>query len=755
MANRYWVGGTGNWDQAATTHWSASDGGASGASVPVAGDDVFFTASSGAGTCTLNANAPCRSLQSSGSAITTFTHNTSINLTIGDATAGASNIALDMSGFTTYSPGSSTAQITFASSSGTVQTIKWKSAFPGRTTFSGTGSWQFLNGTGSTGSGQIDHTNGTLDFNGQTFSVALFTSTGTNTRTLTCGAAAISIGNTWQFSGSGLTFNTNTSTITMTGAVFDGNGNTFNVVNFNLSSSTVTAVTGANTFATLTYNASGSGGVGGLSFSATPTITGTFTAAGNSLILRAYVLSGTPGTQITISAAVVSISNVDFTDIVGGGGGNWTTGTSIGNLNNNSGITFTPAVTRYKVGANKNYNDTAGWSTTAGGASGATVPLCHDTVVYDTSGTGTHSFNQARIPAIDLTNATNLTTITLSNTIPIAVNGGWVIPAATFTLTVTSSVLEFVGRTGITFNPNGYTYASVKFSQWNVTTTVSGILTCTICTVTASCTADFGSNNLTITGTGAVFTINGTLTASTSTINLSSATGNTTINSAGNVTITGAGSITASGGAFTNNGTITFTSASYSNSTYTANSGSTTTMGSGTWTVSSTGTVWNCNASANITANSSTISMTDASSTAKTFGGGGKTYATVSITTGGSGIVTFTGSNTFSALSVTGGSTKTIKFTAATTTTLTAPTFFSGAASNLITIDSTSTTNFTLSCAQRISVDYINLANSTGSDARGIPFYAGANSVDGGGGNLNWIFTAPPGPTNNQLMMGI
>ena len=41
MANRYWVnGGTGNWSS--TTNWSATSGGASGASVPGSADDVFF-----------------------------------------------------------------------------------------------------------------------------------------------------------------------------------------------------------------------------------------------------------------------------------------------------------------------------------------------------------------------------------------------------------------------------------------------------------------------------------------------------------------------------------------------------------------------------------------------------------------------------------------------------------------------------------------------------------------------------------------
>jgi hypothetical protein len=42
MANRYWVGGTGTWNTSSTTNWSASSGGASGASVPTAADSVFF-----------------------------------------------------------------------------------------------------------------------------------------------------------------------------------------------------------------------------------------------------------------------------------------------------------------------------------------------------------------------------------------------------------------------------------------------------------------------------------------------------------------------------------------------------------------------------------------------------------------------------------------------------------------------------------------------------------------------------------------
>lgn len=48
MADRYWVGGAGTWNSSDTTHWSASSGGASGASVPTAADNVFFDSASNA-----------------------------------------------------------------------------------------------------------------------------------------------------------------------------------------------------------------------------------------------------------------------------------------------------------------------------------------------------------------------------------------------------------------------------------------------------------------------------------------------------------------------------------------------------------------------------------------------------------------------------------------------------------------------------------------------------------------------------------
>lgn len=51
MANRYWVGGSGNWSDN-TNHWSASSGGSPGASKPGVSDIAIFDGISGGGTCT-------------------------------------------------------------------------------------------------------------------------------------------------------------------------------------------------------------------------------------------------------------------------------------------------------------------------------------------------------------------------------------------------------------------------------------------------------------------------------------------------------------------------------------------------------------------------------------------------------------------------------------------------------------------------------------------------------------------------------
>ena len=66
MANRYWIGGTGNWDATNTTNWDSISGGSGGQSVPTSADDVFFDGGSGAGICTITATANAKSITCTG-----------------------------------------------------------------------------------------------------------------------------------------------------------------------------------------------------------------------------------------------------------------------------------------------------------------------------------------------------------------------------------------------------------------------------------------------------------------------------------------------------------------------------------------------------------------------------------------------------------------------------------------------------------------------------------------------------------------
>jgi hypothetical protein len=67
MANRYWVGGTGDWDNLALLKWASTSGGLGGQTVPTSADNVFFDANSGANTVTIGAGtAICSTLTMTG-----------------------------------------------------------------------------------------------------------------------------------------------------------------------------------------------------------------------------------------------------------------------------------------------------------------------------------------------------------------------------------------------------------------------------------------------------------------------------------------------------------------------------------------------------------------------------------------------------------------------------------------------------------------------------------------------------------------
>ena len=152
------------------------------------------------------------------------------------------------------------------------------------------------------------------------------------------------------------------------------------------------------------------------------------------------------------------------------------------------------------------------------------------------------------------------------------------------------------------------------------------------------------------------------------------------------------------------------------------------TLGTSIVTLSSINAVLNVVTTAHLTlsAASSTLLVTNTSSTGKTIGGNSTTWGNLTITGGGTGAITFTGANTFATLTI--GHPKSIVFPASTTTTVTA---FSavGAAASLVTITSSSAgTAATLSQASgTVCSDYLSLKDSTATG--GATFHAGVNST--------------------------
>lgn len=251
MADRYWVGGTGTWDGTSTTNWASSSGGASGASVPTASDNVFFDANSNisiASFIVTMATTPrvCNDITISGLDGAMTLAGSSVGLTIsGSLLFPASGLTCSYTGTTTFN-------------ATTGKTVNFNGvALASQISFSGAGGSWTLEGALSTSSSVVLG-NGTLNTNGYSVTSAGFGATGSNTRTLTLGATTWTItSGDWNASGAtNLTVNRGTSTINMTGTFttkyFFPGGKTWGVVNQGGSGKLIiTGSTGA-TFANLT-----------------------------------------------------------------------------------------------------------------------------------------------------------------------------------------------------------------------------------------------------------------------------------------------------------------------------------------------------------------------------------------------------------------------------------------------------------------------------------------------------------------------
>lgn len=678
MANRFFVGSGTNWSS--TSSWAATSGGASGASVPLATDDVFLDASS-PGNLTIDAGAVCQSLNCTGFTHA-LTHTAAVTLLIGSSAAGASNIALKLVAGMTYTLGDSlTSAISFVSTSATVQSVDTGGKTLGNFTLTGVGgSWQLVAGMILSTLGVLTVSNGTFDTNGQTCSWGYLSSSNSNVRTITLGASVITItgssGQHWDFgANTNLTFNAGTSAITLNPTstwAFNGGGKTFNNVTINLFGGYGNQqFSGSNTFANLTINAN----TGNYNWftpqnGKTQTITGTLTISGNTQYKRIWVSSDSPGNATTLNAAAVVLQNADFMDVTATGAATWN-GTLIGDGGGNTGITFTTPLTLFRVGAGGSWTD-ANWSLTSGGTTGQRFPLLQDTVFIDANASG------------------NLTSGQLTTRSPIGKN------------------IDFTGFAG-----------SYGFGGLGQLTVMGNMTLATGITMG-------GNESLYFAGRGS-FTISCKGKTFGSTIVIAAPTGTYTLSDAFATT-----------GQFDNQyGTLNTNNQTVSCGSFTGNStGGPRTFILGTSVITLTGTSGNAVA---MSASNTTMSAANAtfvigvtSVSSRTFAGANYSYGTLTYTIAGStGALVITGANTFGTINFSDvTNVRTITFPSSNTTIITTAFNVNGTTGKLMTVNSsTSGTAATLSYTGGglINCDFLSVKDSTPIQA--LIWFAGHNST--------------------------
>jgi autotransporter-associated beta strand protein len=692
---------------------------------PTAADDVIFDSNSGNVTIDAGGSRYCRSLNmtsGTGNYSGTLAHTGSTALYIGDATAGADNVALKFVAGANYTIGDIASQIYFFSTyAATPQTIDFAGFNTGRVNFGDTtiaGNYQ-LTGTWGTNTVNpamtVTFTKGTLDTNGQTVYWGLFDSSNSNTRTLTLGASAITLygsGSAWNVNvHTNLTLNSDTSIIDLVTAAtsprwgidltyydvrivasnnFSAPQNSGGNVTFNKLTITGTAVKGAGIF---------------LYGSRNHTVTGELKLIGNSstnrLLVYGYTL-GAPSTFVVTGVTVTNSANVDFRDIAfvstgavdlsGITGGSGDAG---GNSISGGGtLSFTTADDWYfKETTNSgsanvyNWSEHENWYTaTNGGGSqmGATlVVLPQDNVFFDASssdGTCTVDQDMPRMgKSIDFTGvaAMNLHMNNVAQTIY-----GSLILVDNVTLTTGTYSFTFEGRNTYTIRPNSNTWGAINIYL----AMIGGSLTMT--------------NHWVVHANGAIMLNNGTFDADIY-----------------NVTV----------------------------GTWNSSNSNTRTlwMGAGTWTINSVNqtTPWWM---ATITGLTNPTTMAETSSivigsgaspsTTYIFDGGGCVYNNLTVVNA-AGQFRITGSNTFNDFTINGP--KTVNFTAGTTQTINGTFSAVGTAGNIITLQSTSAGSaFTLSKSSgTVSGDYLSIQDSTATG--GAIWNPGLNSTNVSG-NTGW-----------------
>ena len=536
MADRYWVGGTANWDGTAGTKWSATSGGAGGQSVPTSADDVFFDAASGAVTCTLTATGSCRNLTFTG--FTGTITSSAFGITIfGDLTL-SSTMTITGSAFA-WNFDSTTTGKTISSNGKTIT---------GNVALRGIGGGWSLNDAISI-SGSLTVTNGTFTTNNFNVTATSLSSSNTNTRTINLGSSTVTLSGTGTAvnfgTGTGLTFNAGTSSVVLTDVSpsISVSGQTFYNVSWSSTAMTSASVAnGSATFNNLTVTGPSAAGVSILQFVAPCTINGTLSTTGTAGNRRVWFRGATYGIAQTLTInSAPSLTDADFRDIYVIGTAAPISGTRIGDLRGIRGITASTPKTVYWSSAAGGTWSATNWAATSGGAtSNDNFPLAQDTAVIEntglnTSATVTLNATLPFIGTLDMSTRTNAATISISSGNVIYGN------------LVTGSGVTYSGAQIVTFsgrNTQTITSAGKTFSGGITVDSYGG-------TVELADALNIGSNSLTVTN-GTFDTKNYNVTAGS----LSSSNSNVRTITLGSSTVTLSGSSPVT---FTTSTNLTFT----------------------------------------------------------------------------------------------------------------------------------------------------------------------------------------------------
>jgi hypothetical protein len=477
MATLYWGGGAGTWDATTTTNWYSDFARTvlAGAA-PTLSDDVVFDSASNATAyaVTVGTNAVAQDITIAGPAagnVTITMGATAVINCYGSWLNAATGVV-----FTTTSG----AAINFVAST-TGKTVTTNNVTMGTmavTFINSSGGWTL--GSALTTTGVFTVTSGAFNTSASNYAInaASFSSAGGTFKAITLNSSTLTLTATGGFqinpNATNLTFSGASSTIICSNGspTFGGiSGLTYGTVQFTSATLATVTISGANTYTALTFTSRTSDGIGAIGFSGDQTVTGTLTVGtANTAVRRLWLRSSAVGTQRTFTvAAIATLSDVDFRDIIAAGASGTWSGTRLGNCRNNSNITFGAGVTKYWStvnGASASWSGTS-WATSSGGVPALNnFPLAQDTCIVDDSGAtvgnGLRTSNTITIDAnwnigtLDLSGRTMAFNWTQGNLDPLFYGDVTLTTAMTMVTTTGSPSWTFCGQGAIqTLNSAG------------------------------------------------------------------------------------------------------------------------------------------------------------------------------------------------------------------------------------------------------------------------------------------------------------